>query len=356
MITRQKVSSILISLVALTHGTGALKAGNKPITTAIFTWLLVSSGPASLADPGPAAAAGTAKVGQPLHLNGTGPAPATRAEPKAAPEAGQGAAAPDTVTRAFTAALRTFQETVYLDHLFANPDGSPLRAGQEIPAPEAASDQAPGAEAEHLRKALWTTTLERVSALDRAVMDGLSEFLQAPAGRRLPDLEKRMVAIKARSLELEAELRKASQDFHQARTAFEASHPGQALRSDLLDDLLQDLPDGQEPRDPQFTLQLEAMRVHMERVKFMGNAIQRYLSAFLAATAELVPERKPFPDEDERSAGKSPASRQTQASKAAETTAEQQKAPKRRPKAFVTRGRQDKDAPADGRFSIRNEL
>ena len=353
--TTRKVSSILMTLAVLARGAGALEAGNKPITTAFFTWLLISSGLASPADPDQPAAATPAKAGQPLHFNGTGPAPAPRVDPKAAPTA-QRAAAPDSVTRAFTAALEKYHETTYPAQLLTNPDGSPIRAGQEIPPLEEGSDSTPKALADQLRKAQWITTLERVSALDRAVMDGLSEVLQASAGKRLPSLEKRMETIKARGLELETELGKAAQDFYRARAAFKASYPGQDFRSALRENPLQDPPDGQEPRDPEFALQLEELRFHSQRVDFMGKALRRYLGAFLAATTELLPERKPFPDEDERSAGKIPARPQAQASEAAKATAGRQKAPRSKGQVFVTRGRHNQDAPADGRFSGRFEL
>jgi len=100
----------------------------------------------------------------------------------------------------------------------------------------------------------------------------------------------------------------------------------------------------------------EGLRCHSQRLDFMGKALQRYLNAFLAATAELLPERKPFPDEDERSAGKLPARPQARAAKAAKATAGQKKAPKGEGQVFATRGRQGQDAPADGRFSRRDEL
>ena len=100
----------------------------------------------------------------------------------------------------------------------------------------------------------------------------------------------------------------------------------------------------------------EGLRCHSQRLDFMGKALQRYLNAFLAATAELLPERKPFPDEDERSAGKLPARPQARAAKAAKATAGQKKAPKGKGQVFATRGRHDQDAPADGRFSRRDEL
>ena len=335
MITRRKVSSILISLAALSQGAGALEAGNKPTVTALCACLLVSSSLTGLADAGESAAGKTGQIGRPLHFNGTGPAPAPRPGPAAAPTAAQDAAAPSATTRAFAAALKKYQETVYPAHRFANPDGSPIRAGQEIPPLEETAEPAPGTLADPLLKGPWATTLERVSALDRAVMDGLSEVLQAPAGKRLPGLEKRMETIKARSLELEAELREAAQDFQRARTAFAADYPGHALRSHLQDGLRQDPLDGQDPGDPEFSLQAKMMRLHLERVDFMGKALHRYLTTFLAATEELLPKFKPFPDEDARSAGKPP---------------------KGDRKAFVTRGGRPKDAPGDGRFSRRNEL
>ncbi len=354
MATR-KVSSILIALVALAHGAGALEAGNKPVTTACFAWLLISSGLASPADPDQPAATVPAKVEQTLYRNGTGPAPAPRVDPEAAPTA-QRAAAPDSVTRAFAAALAKYQETTYPAQSLSNPDGSPIRAGQEIPPLEEAGDSTPKAMADQFRKAQWITTLERVSALDRAVMDGLSEVLRASAGKRLPSLEKRMEAIKARGLELEAELRKAALDFYRARAAFKASYPDQDFRSALQENPLQDPPDGQDPRDPEFALQLESLRFHSQRVDFMGKALHRYLGAFQAATAELMPERKPFPDEDERSAGKNPTRPQAQVAKAARATAGRQKATKGKGQVFATRGRHHQDAPADGRFSRRDEL